>query len=113
MRSGYPFFSTARPTERMVAAIPASPPAGGPSPAPARSAARGGAGGNSSKSSPWRTSSTRPGGASASSTPWLTAVQVTAHSASASFSRFSHSGIVQMSFAWAEQVQRRPVRRAA
>ena len=36
------------------------------------------------------------------------AVQVTAQSASPSFSRFSHSGSVQMSLAWAETDQPRP-----
>ena len=40
----------------------------------------------------------------------LARVQVTPHSASASFSRFSQSGVVQMSLAWAEKVQERPVR---
>ena len=41
------------------------------------------------------------------------AVQVTPQAASAIFSRFSQSGVVQMSLAWAEKVQRRPVRIAA
>jgi len=35
-------------------------------------------------------------------------VHVTAHKASANFSRFSHSGVVQMSLAWAEMVSRLP-----
>jgi hypothetical protein len=38
----------------------------------------------------------------------LARVQVTSHSQEASFSRFSHSGVVQMSFACAEPVQPSP-----
>ena len=39
--------------------------------------------------------------------------QVTPQSASAIFSRFSQSGVVQMSFAWAEKLKLRPLSNAA
>ena len=76
-------------------------------------AVRCGGAGNRSASRPWYTSSTRPAGASDARWSRFTPVQVTSHSQEESFSRFSHSGVVQMSFAWADPVQGRPSNSAA
>ena len=101
-----PFFSTARPMDRMTTGSSGARPSRG---------GRGAVGAaNRARSRPWRTRVTFRASA-ASDVRWAapTAVQVTSQSQAASFSRFSQSGVVQMSLAWAETLQGLPVISAA
>ena len=102
-RSSKPFFATARPTETMRTGSAGSEPS--------RAGRRSGGGGKAGEVEaviderhPLRAGASAPQMAAR-----LARVQVTPQSASASFSRFSQSGVVQMSLAWAEKVQVRPV----